>query len=163
MVFNNLFHQLLIIILLTIIPGFELRASIPYGLLSSRINWFLVIIFSVFINIVIGIIVYYLLSLLVDFMLRFSLFKKFYSRIIIKPRKKIKKYVDKWGEIGIALFIGIPLPGSGVYTAALGAYVLGISKKDFFKATIIGVIIAGFLVSLITLSGNSFFEWVVKK
>jgi uncharacterized membrane protein len=59
--------------------------------------------------------------------------------------------------LGVAIFIGIPLPGTGVYAAALGSNLIGLSYKKFIIADIIGVLIAGIIVTIITLSGRGLF------
>ena len=68
----------------------------------------------------------------------------------MRTQKNIQKSVDKYGELGVALFIGVPLPGSGVYSGALGAYVIGLNFKKFIIADIIGVLIAGTIVTIIS-------------
>ena len=70
--------------------------------------------------------------------------------------------MDKYGEIGIALFIGIPLPGSGVYSGSLGANLIGLKYKKFIIANILGVLIAGIIVTIIVLSGNNAFSYFIK-
>jgi len=74
----------------------------------------------------------------------------------------VKPYVDKYGEWGIALFIGIPLPGSGSYSGALAAYVLGLSYKKFIIANLLGVLIAGIAVLIVSLTGSSLFSIFIK-
>jgi len=68
--------------------------------------------------------------------------------------------------MGVAIFIGIPLPGSGVYTGALGSYLLGVQKKKFMVANAIGVLIAAVAVtglSLLILKGAVGKEsWLVR-
>ena len=71
--------------------------------------------------------------------------------VLEKTRHKIHPYVERYGELGVAVFIGIPLPGSGVYTGALGAYLLGVDRKKFSVANVIGVLIAATAVTLICL------------
>ena len=66
-------------------------------------------------------------------------------------QRKIKPLVDKYGLFGVSLFIAIPLPGSGSYTGAVAAYILGIGYKKFILANLIGVIIAGTIVTLTSL------------
>ena len=51
----------------------------------------------------------------------------------------------------MAVFIGIPLPGSGVYTGALGAYLLGVDRRKFSVANVLGVLIAGAAVTAVCL------------
>jgi uncharacterized membrane protein len=59
--------------------------------------------------------------------------------------------VDKYGELGVAVFIGVPLPGTGVYSGALGSYLLGLNRRKFMIANIRGVVIAGAAVTAICL------------
>ncbi|NQV09215.1 small multi-drug export protein [Candidatus Woesearchaeota archaeon] len=162
--------EIIVLMLLTFLPFLELRYSIPAGILAGSItlpfgivlnglglNWVLVFFVAVVTNIALGILVYFLLDKFVHYFLRFKIFSTPYEKIIIRSQKKIKKYVDKYGEIGVAIFIGIPLPGSGVYTGALGAYAIGLEFKKFIIASIIGVIIAGVAVTTITLIGIGIF------
>ena len=74
----------------------------------------------------------------------------------------LKKSVEKYGEWAVALFIAIPLPGSGSYSGAIAAYVIGLSHKKFAIANLIGVIIAGILVTAIVLFGTEAFSFFVK-
>ena len=48
--------------------------------------------------------------------------------------------------------------GSGSYTGALGAYLLGLDLKKFILANTIGVIIAGIIVTVATLTGIKIFN-----
>ena len=49
--------------------------------------------------------------------------------------------------LGIAIFVAVPLPGSGSWTGGLIAYLLGIGYKKFFIANTIGVIVAGIIIT----------------
>ncbi|MDZ7821038.1 MAG: small multi-drug export protein [Candidatus Marinimicrobia bacterium] len=89
-------------------------------------------------------------------------FNKLYERSLHRIQTKIHPKVEKYGEFGLALFIGIPLPGSGVYTGALAAFVLDISAKKFMVATVIGVLIAAVLILAAVLTGAEIFQWIIK-
>jgi uncharacterized membrane protein len=52
--------------------------------------------------------------------------------------------------IGLMVFVAIPLPGTGAWTGALIAAILGIRLKAAFPAIAAGVVIAGILVLGIT-------------
>ncbi|KYK26259.1 hypothetical protein AYK26_05625 [Euryarchaeota archaeon SM23-78] len=77
-------------------------------------------------------------------------------------QKKSKKYVEKYGELGLAIFIGIPLPGSGVWSGALAANIFGLKFRKYLVASIIGVLIAGIMVTIIMVSGAEVFGVFVK-
>lgn len=160
----EMLYKILILILVTFIPAFELRASIPLGILNGSVdlpfglnlqgfglNWMLVFLICVTTNIILGPLVYYLLHNFIHYFLRFKFFSNFYHKKVEKTQRKIKPLVKKYGLLGISLFIAIPTPGSGSYTGALAAYILGINYKKFILANAIGVLIAGILVSLASL------------
>ena len=71
--------------------------------------------------------------------------------ILERTQHRIHPYVEKYGEFGVAVFIGIPLPGSGVYTGAFGSYLLGLDKRKFIIANVIGVLIAATAVTALCL------------
>ena len=58
---------------------------------------------------------------------------------------QIKKY-EFWG---LVIFVGIPLPGTGAWTGALIASLLGIDIKKASVAILIGIAMATTIVSLI--------------
>jgi len=143
-------NQTLYLISITFLPFLVLRASIPYGINVLKMPWPTVFIVCVIANIILGIIIYFMLDKFVHFFLRYKIFSVPYKKIVLRTQKKIQKSVDKYGELGVALFIGVPWPGTGVYSGALGAYVIGLKLKKFIIADIIGVLIAGAIVTIIS-------------
>ncbi len=72
----------------------------------------------------------------------------------LKKRDKI----DKYGIWGLLLFVAIPLPGTGGWTGALLASLLHLDKKKSFGVISVGVFIAGFIITLLSLFvGNAVF------
>jgi uncharacterized membrane protein len=155
-------EEILILIGLTLLPFLELRASIPYGVFSTDLSLLTIFMICVITNILLAPLIYLFLNYLMEIFLRVRFVKKFYDKTVIRAQKRVHKYVEKYGLLGLAFFIGIPLPGSGVYSGALGAYVLGFKFKDFFKAAIIGVCIAGVVVLLVSTLGNGAWSIFVK-
>ncbi len=60
--------------------------------------------------------------------------------------EKIQKY-QFWG---LLIFVGIPLPGTGAWTGALIAALLGIDFKKAILAISLGVLMAGGIMSIIS-------------
>ena len=58
--------------------------------------------------------------------------------------------VQKYAFWGLALFVGIPLPGTGAWTGALIAAMLNLPPKRAIPAILLGILAAGTLVSLAT-------------
>jgi len=156
------FNDLIQVILVTMIPTLELRASLPYAILVLEMPWLTAFILVVIVNILLGPIVYFALRFFLNIVIKIPFFNSLYERSLHKVQTKIQPKVEKYGEWGLALFIGIPLPGSGVYTGALAAFVLDIKPKKFMIATIFGVLIAAIIVLLVVLTGSEIFNWILK-
>lgn len=100
-----------------------------------------------------------LLSLMINCLLFFPIYfglkifyKRFFSRIglfnkyIEKTRRKGKPYVDKYGIIGLTLFISLPTPLTGTYTASILSWFLNLDWKRSFIAIAIGSTIGGLII-----------------
>lgn len=84
-----------------------------------------------------------------EFLRRF----KFFEKIIVKLENKTernKRKVLRYKSWGLLLFVAIPLPGTGGWTGALMAALLGIDFKRALPIITLGVFIAGVIMSLIT-------------
>ncbi|MBW6457966.1 MAG: small multi-drug export protein [FCB group bacterium] len=157
------FVDILQVILITLIPTLELRASLPYAILVLGMPWHTAFLLVVIVNIILGPIVFFALRAFLHLVIKIPFFHRLYERSLHKVQTKVRPKVDKYGEIGLALFIGIPLPGSGVYTGALAAFILDIRPKHFMIATVIGVLIAALAVLLVVLTGSEVFQWIIKQ
>lgn len=155
--------KILTLITLTLLPFLELRASIPYGVFQTDLSLLSIFLICAITNIALAPLLWLFLDKVIHVFLKIRFIDRCYQRTVEKAQRKVSKYVEKYGILGLAIFIGIPLPGSGVYSGALGAYLLGFKFKDFFKAAIIGVIIAAVLVTLISTTGNTLFQIFIKK
>lgn len=71
-----------------------------------------------------------------------------YIRYLERVRGRAKGFVERYGVIGLSLFVAIPLPLTGVWTGALAGYVLGFPRRKLILSLIVG----GVLSNLITLS-----------
>ena len=64
----------------------------------------------------------------------------------LKKRDQVEKY-EFWGLVA---FVGIPLPGTGAWTGALIAALLGIRFRKAFPAIVIGVCLAACIMTIIS-------------
>lgn len=67
-----------------------------------------------------------------------------------KKVEKRKGQIEKFGYLGLVLFVGIPLPGTGAWTGSLIASVLEMDKKKSFLAILLGVIMASIIMMIIS-------------
>jgi uncharacterized membrane protein len=159
------------LILLTFIPGFELRLSIPVGLFSGKIlvpylgeiqgfglDPVTVFIVCVGANIILGPIAYFIWDRVFFIFLKINFIKKIYDWFwnFLGMDKK-RAFIEKYGVYGVIFFVGVPLPGSGAWNGALMSSVVKIPFRQYLIGNIIGVIIAGILVMAISLGAFSIF------
>ena len=81
---------------------------------------------------------------------------KFFSNIAAWLDRKIEKHkgtIEKHSYWGVALFVGIPLPGTGAWTGTLIASVLGLEPKKSFLAAALGVLGATAIMTVISYCG----------
>ena len=148
----------LLVVILTFTPFLELRASIPYGILVAHLDWLPVVALAIVANILLGPILYFLLAKLLHVLLRVRPLRRLWDRAIVRTQKKIHPLVEKYGVYGLGFFIGVPLPGSGVYSGAMGGYLLGFTRREFYAATVLGVLIAAAAVTAVVLTGAKTFS-----
>lgn len=143
-------NNLLTVALITLIPWIEVRGSIPVGIGLGLDPWLVFLTAAIF-NILIFFPIFFGLKFIYKFLKRWG----FFERIVTKVRKKGEPYIKRYGVIGLAIFIGIPLPGTGVYAGTLLAWLLDVEWKKAFIAAAIGVIIA---VSIIFVASMGVFS-----
>jgi len=141
----------IILVAFTLIPMLELRFSIPWGIfqMKGEVSWLLVVLICIIANIILGWGVFLIMGPVFNFIRKWGWFDRKIWPVLERTQHKIHPFVEKYGEFGVALFIGVPLPGSGVYTGAFGSYLLGLDKRKFAIANVIGVIIAAVAVTAV--------------
>ena len=78
---------------------------------------------------------------------KIKLFRKI-SSWLHKKAKKNKTQIEKYGYLGLILFVGIPLPGTGAWTGCLIAALLNMDRKKSFYAVIAGIIMASIIMMI---------------
>ncbi len=139
-------HAAGLLILLTFIPGLEARMSLPVAFFNSAVRDSLglppAIAICVIVNLLVGLMTFWLMGPVVQLLRSWPFFEKYIWPRFAKTQQKLHPYVEKYGEWGLAVFIGIPLPGTGAYTGAFGAFLLGFDKRRFLLANLFGVLLA---------------------
>lgn len=78
-----------------------------------------------------------------------TIFNKF-ANWLDKKVEKHKGQIEKFGYLGVVLFVGIPLPGTGAWTGSLIASVLNMDKKKTFLAVLVGIFMASIIMMLLS-------------
>lgn len=78
------------------------------------------------------------------------------SRLEAKAEKN-KEVVQKYEFWGLVILVAIPLPGTGAWTGALVAAMMDMQLKRAMPAIILGVLIAGVIVTTLTYGAGALF------
>jgi len=131
----------------TLSPITELRGGIPLGI-SLGLNPLFTFFITVIANALLFFPIFLVLCQFSDKLLsRFQIFNRYLDDVRRKGNPKVAKY----GFLGLTLLVAIPLPVTGVYTATILSWLLGMNWRKAFLAIGLGVIIAGVIVLLATL------------
>ena len=137
-------------VLLSMIPIIELRGAIPLGM-GLGIPYGKSLLLSIVGASVPPFFIIFLIEYVFKILRRFDFFDRLITKINEKTLSK-KDQIDKYGYLGLLLFVGIPLPGTGAWTGTLLAVLLNLNKFKSLVAIIFGNILAGLIVA--TLSGG---------
>ena len=141
-------------IFISMVPIIELRGAIPIGVangLSVRTALFAAIIGNL---IPVPIIILFVRKVFAFIRTKSEKLDHLVCRFEEKAKKQ-SGMVEKYEWFGLVLLVAIPLPGTGAWTGALVAAML--RMKRAFPAIMIGVIIAGIVVSYITYGASMLF------
>lgn len=139
------------VFLMAMLPFIELRGSIPFALFMGLSAWSAFFI-SLLGNIFPVIFILLFLDRVQKFLSRhFYLFNRFFAWLFERTRKKHQLKFEKWKEFALVILVAIPLPVTGAWTGSLCAFLFGIPAKKAFPLISLGVVIAGIIVTLISL------------
>jgi uncharacterized membrane protein len=143
---------------LSFMPISELRGAIPFAV-ANNIPWYWAYLFAITINALVAPACWIFLATVHKLLYGtrpekgISWYKNFFDRFVERARKKLSAGFEKWGWLGIAVFVAIPLPLTGAWTGTLGAWVLGVSRRRTMLAVIFGVLTAGAIVTTVVMLG----------
>ncbi|HDH07408.1 MAG TPA: ligand-binding protein SH3, partial [Candidatus Moranbacteria bacterium] len=78
----------------------------------------------------------------------------FWEKYIERVRSKNERKFERWGAVALIAFVAIPLPMTGAFTGGVAASIFQVPVKTASVLLLIGCIIAGIIVTGITLGFN---------
>lgn len=145
--FGASFSKEVLVFIVSMLPILELRGGIlcGYALKMELLPNFII----AFIGNVLPIPFILLFIKFVFKSLKNTRFKGFIERLELRAINKSDS-IQKYAYLGLLLFVGIPLPGTGAWTGALIASLLNMDVKKSFFAIVLGVIMAGFIIATLS-------------
>ena len=142
--------------IVSMVPVIELRGAIPLGVLNG-LDVGTAMVVSILGNLVPVPFIIIFIRKIFKWMQTKS---ETLARVVHKMEEKADKKKDqvlKYEFWGLLILVAIPLPGTGAWTGALVAAMLDMSLKRSLPAILLGVIIAGIVVTMATYGVASIF------
>ena len=150
----------LTVFFISMVPLVELRGAIPVGL-TMGLDAIPTIAVAVLGNLLPVPVIYFFARKFLVWGANQRYIGKICTFFLVKGERAGQRLVAKTGRGGLALalliFVGIPLPGTGAWTGTLGASFLNMGIKSTTAAVCLGVIMAGIIMTAVSLAGLHLF------
>jgi len=144
--------ETLIVFIVSMLPIVELRGALPVAINIFHIPWYYACPIALVGNI-----------LPVPFLLIFLGFvRRVAAKIgivgnalewVLGLAQQRGRLVERYGRIGLMLFVSIPLPVTGAWTGSMVAFLLGMRFRDAMLSISLGVLLSGVIVTVLCLLG----------
>ena len=153
---ETFFGKLLQTFFISMLPVVELRVGIPWGV-SQGLDYHTAALTAILGNLLpVPIIILFVRQIFAWLRKKSERLDRWISGLESKAELKGEK-VRRYGALGLILLVAIPLPGTGAWTGAVVAAVLGLRMRDALPAIIIGVVIAAAIVLGMTYGVSTIF------
>ena len=141
---------------ISMVPLIELRGGVPYAVLMGLDYWTALVVCAIGNMLPVPIIDFFARKVLLWGRDK-KYIGKFFTLCIEKGEKGGRKLKARAGRgglfVALMLFVGIPLPGTGAWTGTLAASFLNMGIKSTSLAVCLGVILAGFIMGVVSMTG----------
>ena len=150
----------LAVFLISMVPLVELRLAVPFAV-GLGIPYIPALIISVLGNMIPVPFIYLFARKVLVWGVNKRYIGKFFRFCLEKGEvagQKLTKAAGRGGLfVALMLFVGIPLPGTGAWTGALGASFLKMGFKTTVLSVSLGVILAGIIMAVVSAAGLHIF------
>jgi uncharacterized membrane protein len=134
------------VMLFSVVPWVELRLAIPYGI-TKGLPPVVVCLAAMVAS----------WAMIVPMFLILDLFyHRFLSGVSIvrwgieEVRNRGRGYVERWGVLGVGIYVSLPLPGPGIYSGTILAWLFGLPRRQAMIALALGTSVSALLVTVIS-------------
>ena len=134
---------------ISMVPVIELRGGLPYGI-GFGLDYPLALLAALLGNMVpVPFILIYISRIFKWLRGRHSRLDALITKLENKAHLK-SETVEKYGPLGLLLFVAIPLPGTGAWTGALVAALMDMKFSKALPCIFLGVCIAAAIITAVT-------------
>jgi uncharacterized membrane protein len=144
--FDEMIHRIVQVMLISIAPAAELRVAIPFGI-TKGLPPVVAFVAAVVASWAVIVPMFLILDLFYEgFLSNIALIRRFVQEV----RHRGGTYVERWGVLGVGIYVSLPLPGPGIYSGAILAWLFGLPRRQAIIALALGVATSGLLVAAIS-------------
>ena len=142
------FWKCVIVFIIAMLPVIELRGAIPIGMVWLDNNFPLVISLSLLGNLIIVPFIVLLFNRILELLRKIRITAKLADMLEKRAERNTGKIEDLI-FLGLMIFVAIPLPGTGAWTASMIAGLMKLPLKKAIPPIVLGVVIAGGIVTVV--------------
>ncbi len=150
-----MFLKFITVFLVSMVPIIELRGAVPIGVGMGLPEW-AVLIVAIIGNLIPVPFIFFFARKFLEWgsTWKWQKGQNFCKWCLKKGENGGKKLEKKAGNniyLALALFVGIPVPGTGAWTGTLAASMLNLDRRKTIVAVTTGLVLAGTIMSVISL------------
>jgi uncharacterized membrane protein len=140
---DNVAARVVHVMILSMLPFAELRVAIPYGI-TKGLHPVVAFTAAVVATWVVIVPMFLVLDLFYErFFSRFAVVRHFVEKV----RAGGRSYVERWGVVGVGIYVSLPLPGPGIYSGAVLAWLFRLPRRHAIAALAVGSLVSAMLVA----------------
>jgi uncharacterized membrane protein len=142
----------LIVVIIAMLPVVELRGALPVAINVFNMPWYWAYVLAVIGNMLPVPILLLFFDGLAKLVSKVAAGKKVVDWVFRHTRRH-EAMIQKYEWLGLMLFVAVPLPITGAWTASIIAFILGMRFTYALLSILCGVLIAGAIVTSLCLLG----------
>ena len=146
------FSKELVVLIIATLPIFELRGALPVAINLFHFPWYYALSLAIIGNLLPVPFILLFFNTISRLLSKIGILSRMLSWFSERTRKR-GRTVERYERIGLALFVAIPLPVTGAWTGSMAAVLFGLKFKYAFLSILIGIFIAGVIVTCLSLLG----------
>ncbi len=146
------FSKELVVLIIATLPVFELRGALPVAINLFHLPWYHALPLAIAGNLLPVPFILLFLNAISRLMSKIDFFNRMLRWLFERTRKR-GRVIERYERIGLALFVAVPLPVTGAWTASMVAVLFDLKFRHAFLSILIGVCIAGIIVTSLSLLG----------
>jgi len=143
--------NLLYVFFISMVPLIEQRGAIPIGIIGYHYDPILIFFVSLIGSFVPAPFIYFFFNKILVWMKTVKAFNKITNFIDNKVQKGSAK-IEKYKEIGLITFVGIPLPTTGLWTGSAIAAFMGLNFKKSMICVFLGGVISAVIITALSVA-----------